>query len=302
VKDEIHFLEGDLRAPGFAARAARKQQIVFHLAAAHGGRGYIDSHPVECTNNMLLEHILFDAVTAAGASKIVYASSACVYPTNLQQNAAEGILLRETDAGFERPGSAFADGEYGWAKLMGELQLRAFHRQHGVDGVAARIFTAYGERENETHAVIALVAKALARYDPYPVWGDGTQTRNFAYVGDTVYGLALAGARLSGFSTINLGTDRHHRINELIEEIFHLLDWYPDRLDYQPHKPVGVKSRASDNTNITRMLDWSPNTGLREGLRRTIRWYRPLATPERLVNLESRLTRREADQEPTVTP
>ncbi|WP_089724112.1 NAD-dependent epimerase/dehydratase family protein [Candidatus Thiosymbion oneisti] len=302
VKDKICFLEGDLRDPGFAACAARNQQIVFHLAAAHGGRGYIDSHPVECTNNMLLDHIVFDAVTAAGALRIVYASSACVYPTNLQQDTIERILLRETDAGFDQAGRAFADGEYGWAKLMGELQLRAFHRQHGVDGIAARIFTAYGERENETHAVIALVAKALARYDPYPVWGDGTQTRNFTYVGDTVYGLALAGAHLSGFRAINLGTDRHHRINELIEEIFHLLGWHPDRLDYQLDRPVGVKSRASDNTKITRMLNWSPNTGLREGLRRTIQWYRPLATAERLANLESQLTRREVDPELTVTP
>ncbi len=71
---------------------------------------------------------------------------------------------------------------------------------------------------------------------------------------------------------------------------------------YQLDRPVGVKSRASDNTKITRMLNWSPNTGLREGLRRTIQWYRPLATAERLANLESQLTRREVDPELTVTP
>ena len=134
------------------------------------GRGYIDTHPVECMNNMVIDHNVFSAAATAGARKVTFASSACVYPTYLQSSSSERVLLSEEDAGFEGAGRAFADGEYGWAKLMGEMQLRAFHKQYGMEGVVCRIFTAYGERENESHAVIALVAKALARLDPYPVW------------------------------------------------------------------------------------------------------------------------------------
>ena len=78
---------------------------------------------------------------------------------------------------------------------MGELQLRAFCKQFGLSGIVCRIFTAYGERENESHAVIALIAKAAARLDPFPIWGDGLQTRNFTYVQDTVTGMALAWRR-----------------------------------------------------------------------------------------------------------
>lgn len=279
---------GDLRDPEFASQAVRGQDTVFHLAAMHGGRGYIDTHPVECTSNMLLDHVVFSAAATAGVGRLVHASSACVYPVDLQASDRRRLYLRERDAGFDEPGKAFADGEYGWAKLMGELQLRAFHKQHGVDAVAARIFTSYGERENESHAVVALIAKAAARLDPYPVWGNGKQTRNFTYVGDTVMGLALAG-RMTGFQLLNVGSAQHHTILELMEIIFERLGWRPGVLDLQLDKPVGVRSRASDNTRIKRLTGWEPRTSLTEGVGRTIDWYVESTPPERLRDLESRL-------------
>ena len=82
----------------------------------HGGRGYIETHPVECMNNMLLDHIVFENAAKNGVETIVHASSACVYPTNLQDKEEDRYLLSEEDANFEEPGKAFSDGEYGWAK------------------------------------------------------------------------------------------------------------------------------------------------------------------------------------------
>lgn len=292
VQGQVRTLVGDLRDPSIASLAARDQQIIFHLAAAHGGRGYIDTHPVECLNNMLIDHNVCTAAVQARAEKVVFASSACVYPTVLQDRHDNRRLLQEADAGFERPGQAFADGEYGWAKLMGELQLRAFHRQHDLESVACRIFTAYGERENESHAVIALIAKALARLDPYPIWGDGLQTRNFTYVGDTVTGLILAGALLSGFDVINIGTQEHVSINELIEEIFAIVGWRPLQVDRQLDKPVGVKSRAADASKSWQRLGWAPSTSLTSGLSRTLEWYAESVGPERLLDLEAVLMSR----------
>ena len=291
VAGDVELLVGDLRDPDFAARATRGAETVFHLAAMHGGRGYIETHPVECMNNMLLDHVVFAAAAAAGARRIVHASSACVYPTNLQASETERLLLREDDANFDEPGAAFADGEYGWAKLMGELQLRAFHRQYGIDATAARLFTAYGERENESHAVIALIAKAAARLDPYPVWGNGRQTRNFTYVRDTVTGLALA-SRLSGFQPLNVGSSRHHTILELMDVIFDHVGWRPGELDLQLDKPVGVRSRASDNSRSLELLGWEPSTDLDEGVPRTVDWFLETMSPERLAKLETLLMTR----------
>ena len=293
VREAITFRQVDLRDPACAGSICRGQEVVFHLAACHGGRGYIDSHPVDCVSNMLLDHQLFSAACQAGAKTIVYGSSACVYPTNLQACETERVWLREADANFDMPGGAFADGEYGWAKLMGELQLRAFHKQFGANGVAVRMFTTYGERENESHALIALIAKAVLRLDPFPVWGSGGQTRNFTYVGDTVVGLALAGAKLTGFQIVNNGSSRHHTILEACEEIFAALGWRPKKIERQLDKPVGVRSRASDNSCCREVLGWEPRISLREGVRRTTRWYVESMKAKSLPELKRALVERD---------
>jgi nucleoside-diphosphate-sugar epimerase len=289
VQSRVTFLKGDLREPEFARSACNGQDIIFHLAASHGGRGYIDTHPVECTNNMLLDHAVFAAAAGAGAKKIVFASSACVYPTNLQSDKDSCFLLRETDANFEEPGKAFADGEYGWAKLMGELQLRAFCKQFGLTGVVCRIFTAYGERENESHAVIALIAKAAARLDPFPIWGDGLQKRNFTYVQDTVTGMALAGATLDSFDVVNIGSDVPYTIFDLIREIFSCMRWEPRKIRKQLDKPVGVNSRAANVTKCRDRLGWVPTHSLTEGIRRTVDWYLSSSKSRDDKTLEQRL-------------
>jgi nucleoside-diphosphate-sugar epimerase len=175
---------------------------------------------------------------------------------------------------------------------MGELQLRAFHKQFGIDAVACRIFTAYGERENESHAVIALIAKALAGLDPYPIWGDGTQTRNFTYVADTVVGLALAGAALSGFDTLNIGSAVHTTVNELIEDIFAVTGFRPGRIERQTEMPVGVKARAADCAKSERLLGWRPSIPVRVGVERTVEWCRNELSVERLTDLDSLLMTR----------
>lgn len=292
VRKDVDLQIGDLRDANVATKASQNQEIVVHLAAAHGGRGYIDSHPVECLENMSLDHNVFSAAVHAGVSKIVHASSACVYPTVLQASSEDRMQLAEDSAGFDKPGNAFADGAYGWAKLMGEFQLSAFVEQYGIEGISCRIFTAYGERENESHAVIALIAKAVARLDPYPIWGNGKQTRNFTYVADTVTGMLLAARNIKGFDVINVGTASHHSIEELMEVIFDCLEWRPSSIDRQLNMPVGVLSRAADCTKSDQMLGWSPSTSMEEGIARTVAWYLSVADDTRLESLDSLLMSR----------
>ena len=292
IKNDLNFIEGDVRDESLVESEFKNTDVVFNLAAMHGGRGYIETHPVESVNNMVLDHVVFSASCKNNVEKIVHASSACVYPVNLQSSESERNYLSESDANFTEPGKAFSDGEYGWAKLMGELQLQAFHKQYGVTGIASRIFTAYGERENETHAAIALIAKGVLKLDPYPIWGDGNQTRNFTYVKDTVYGLALSGTMKEGFESINIGSSQHNTVMELCEEIFNALDWKPNKFDFQLDKPVGVKSRASDNTKIKNLFDWEPTINLKEGVKNTVEWYLSNLDINKLKNLEELLLER----------
>jgi nucleoside-diphosphate-sugar epimerase len=272
--DHVDFCCGDLRDRDFTRRMMAQREVVFHLAACHGGRGFIDTHPVECASNLVLDGIVFDEAWRAGVSQTCFASSACVYPVHRQARSSSGpVYLREEWADPFREACAAADGEYGWAKLMGEMTLAAYRKQHGMRSVACRLFTAYGERENETHAVIALIAKAFVRMDPYEIWGDGQQDRNFTYVGDIVDGMIRAAEAVDDASPVNIGCAEHIKIIDMARRIFAEIGFTPQAITFDTSKPVGVFSRAADLGRARERLGWEPKTSFEEGLRRTIRWY-----------------------------
>jgi nucleoside-diphosphate-sugar epimerase len=275
VEHEINFERGDLKDRSFTDSVVKGNDVVFHLAACHGGRGYIDSHPVECSTNMILDGVVFAAAHSAGVDRICFASSACVYPTNLQEKPSNGhaIYLREEWANPFAIGAAASDGEYGWAKLMGEMTLQAYHKQYGQKAACCRIFTAYGERENETHAVIALIAKAFVKMDPFEIWGTGEQDRNFTYVGDIADGMILAAEKITDGSAVNVGTAEHVRIKDAAQMIFEFTRFWPGALNFDTSKPVGVFSRAAELTKTRALLDWEPATSFQQGLANTIEWY-----------------------------
>jgi len=164
--DNLIVYKGDLKDRTFTRSVMQDIDIVFHLAALHGGRGYIHTHPADCCTNMILDQLVFEEAHRASVDRICFASSACVYPSYLQEETGSNYLLKEEDADPFVRDKAFADLEYGWAKLMGEMALRAYHRQYGMKTSSVRIFTAYGPRENETHAIIALIAKSLHPHGP----------------------------------------------------------------------------------------------------------------------------------------
>lgn len=278
LKDSINsidFRKGDLRDRAFAREVIKGSEVVFHLAACHGGRGFIDTHPADCASNLVLDGIVFDEAWRAGVERVCFASSACVYPVQHQKRPVTGktTYLREEWADPFKEGCASADGEYGWAKLMGEMTLRAYCKQYGMKSVSCRLFTAYGERENETHAVIALIAKAFIRMDPYEIWGDGQQDRNFTYVGDIVDGMILAAEKVEDSSAVNIGTAEHIKIIDAVNMIFKETGFSPESISYDTSKPVGVFSRAADLTRTRELLGWEPGTSFEDGLRRTIEWY-----------------------------
>ena len=273
ICNNLTVYKGDLKDRNFASHMVDGVDVVFHLAALHGGRGYIDTHPAECSSNMILDQLVFEESCKAGVDRLCFASSACVYPSYLQEHAGSSYLLKEADADPFVRDKAFADLEYGWAKLMGEMALKAYHREYGMKTAAVRIFTAYGPRENETHAIIALIAKAFVRMDPYVIWGNGEQDRNFTYVQDIVDALVLASEKIDDGSAVNAGRSDRLTINETIELLFELVNWKPKEISRDLSKPQGVASRAADLTKARRLMGWSPKVSYKEGFSKTIDWY-----------------------------
>ncbi len=271
VQSDIEFMEGDLRYIDFARTASLGCDAVFHLAADHGGRGYIATHPASCAVNMALDNIVFDAAVKNEVKQITFASSACVYPTDIQEAKQ---LLCEDMVDFKKRGGAFADEEYGWAKLMGELSLRAHHKQYGVKAASVRLSTAYGPRENESHALVALIAKAFIKQSPFEIWGTGEQTRGFTYVKDIVNGLILAAEHIKDGSAVNVGASNFISLNKIAEEIFKVMDWQPENgIRHLIDKPVGVIHRALDGSYASHKIGWVAETTLKEGIKKTIEWY-----------------------------
>jgi UDP-glucose 4-epimerase len=264
---------GDLKEKSFVSQMMKDKDVVFHLAALHGGRGYIDSHPAQCCSNMILDQLVFEEAWRANVDRICFASSACVYPSYLQGKKGSTYLLNEEDANPFARDKAFADLEYGWAKLMGEMALSAYHRQYGLKTSCVRIFTAYGPRENETHAIIALIAKAFVNMDPYVIWGTGNQDRNFTYVQDIVEALILASEKIEDGSPVNAGREDRLTLNEAAETVFDIMKWTPKRIIHDLSKPEGVASRAADLTRARNVLGWEPIVSYNEGFEKTIDWY-----------------------------
>lgn len=292
---QINFIEADLRDRAKTFKLVDGADIVFHLAAVHGGRGFIETYQQEMLVNLAIDNNVFAAGVANGVSMTVHASSACAYPINLQEDQLDRHLLQEAEASMDAPETSFADGVYGWTKLIGEYQLLNHTSDVSMKGRSARIFTAYGERENESHAAVALIAKALLKADPYPIWGNGQQTRNFTHVGDTALGLLFLGADNSDipFDVFNIGTSQHIKVIEFVNEIFTQLDWKPKEFDFQLDRPTGVASRASDNSKIFDRFGWQPRIGIEIGVQRTISWYEGLDNrPRSLRDLEERLASR----------
>src|SRR6266581_5092833 len=246
-RDKIRLIQLDLEYSHLRELlpAFRGNSVVFHLAATHGGRGYIDSHPADVCSNFSIDHHVLEASCNAGVEKVVFASSACVYPPRLQAQTGSDCLLREEDSDLADLEHQFsADLEYGWAKLMGEMQLRAFIKQYGLRGCCMRFVTAYGPRENETHAIAALIYRAFQRADPYVIWGTGDQERDFTYVSDIVTGTVAAAERIEDGTALNLGTGKRYSLREVANRIFQLINWRPRNVIFDTTMPTGVASRA----------------------------------------------------------
>ena len=285
---QVDFVEADLTEPGIAQKVVDGTQIVFHLAADHGGRGYVDLHQAACTTNLALDGMLFRACHELGVEKVVYASSGCVYPNHLQTDPGEILYLQEDMVGppFD------ADNMYGWAKLMGEMTLQSFHQDWGLKSASCRYFTVYGERGHENHAVIAMVARAFIAQDPYVVWGNGEQIRNWTHVDDIVSGTILAAEKIDDGTAINLGTMERTRVIDAVQEALSYTG-HDAKIELHPEMPTGPMNRVADNALASRLLEWSPQVNFVDGLHRTIEWYFSTKDRDKVRDvLEERLTER----------
>ena len=287
-RGKVEFIRADLKEAGVAQKAVDGISTVFHLAADHGGRGYVELHQSACALNMMLDQLVFDAAAKARVEKVVFASSGCVYPNDLQTDPSQTVYLREDMVGPPYD----ADNMYGWAKLMGEMTLRAFAKDHGMKAASCRYFTVYGNRGHENHAVIAMIARAFLKQDPFDVWGNGEQIRNWTHVTDIAEGIIRAAETIDDGTASNLGTMERTRVIDAVREVL-AYTGHKAEIRFLLDKPVGPMNRVADNSVAKKLLGWEPQIKFVDGLRQTIDWY--FASKDRSVvgaDLERKLTER----------
>lgn len=267
-KKNLDFQIADLRDLNSAKKVVKGIDIVFHLACDHGGRGYVDLHQAATSSNLLLDGSVFWASLKQRVQKIVFASSGCVYPNFMQTNPKKTVYLKEESVAPPYD----SDNMYGWGKLMAELTLKNYYKDFGLKSVSCRYFTVYGERGVENHAVIAMIARAFIKQNPFEIWGTGEQIRNWTYVGDIVEGTILAAEKIENAQAINLGTMERTRVIDAVTEILKYSNHHA-KIKKRPEMPTGPYNRVADNSLAKKLLGWSPQIKFMDGLHKTIDWY-----------------------------
>lgn len=273
------FYRADLRDAAMMAqllweieRDGQRVDELYALAADMGGMGYIATHDAEVvTSNLLITTHTIHAARQYGVGRLLYTSSACVYP-EYRQMQSDNQGLRETDAYPAMP-----DTGYGWEKLMGERLCTYYRQDLGFETRIARLHNVYGPegtwdggREKAPAALCRKVAEAKRDgRQVIEVWGDGQQTRSFCYVDDCIEGLIRL-MRSDYAGPLNIGSDHLVSINGLARSVAYVAAH--DIEIAHVAGPQGVRGRCSDNTLCRQVLDWAPETMLEDGLRRQYAW------------------------------
>ena len=263
----------DMKDINNCRKVTKKIDYVFNMACNMGGMGFIENNKAECMQSVLINTNLLIACKEAAVKRYFFSSSACAYNKSLQQEVfIEG--LREEDAYPADP----EDG-YGWEKLFSERMCKHFEEDYGIQVRIARYHNIYGPygtydggREKAPAALCRKIIEAKKNQNSkIEVWGDGQQTRTFLYIDDCIEGtLRLFDSDYSG--PMNIGSDEQVSINQMIEIIEEISQTKKLKRIYQLDKPKGVRGRSSNNNLVKKVLNWSFEVKLKEGLKKTYDW------------------------------
>lgn len=271
---EIELLTADLADEPSCMRVVEGADIVLNLAADVGGIDYNMRHPASIfRNNTTAFMNVLEAARVCEVERFLAVSSACVY-------ARECPIPTPETEGFEGVPEP-TNGGYGWAKRMQEYLADAYHQQYGMRIAIARPYNAYGPRDNfdpaASHVISALIRRVCEGENPLAVWGDGKQSRSFLYAEDFARGLLLTAEQYAESDVLNIGSDEEVTIGELVELIVDL-SGAELTIDFDTSKPVGQLRRCCDTRKAAEKIGFAARTPLADGLRRTIDYYRSIAS------------------------
>jgi GDP-L-fucose synthase len=267
-----HSVDYDLTSMADTARmfGDADPELVFHLAGEVGGIGANRRNAGRYwyANVVMGAHVLEQA-RLHETPKLVVVGTVCSYPKFAR------VPFREDELWDGYPEETNAP--YGVAKKAVLVGAQAYREQYGLDTVFLLPTNLYGPRDNfdldTSHVIPALIRKMVESDAEVVLWGDGSPTREFLYVDDCVDGLVLAAERYDGAEPVNLGAAREISIHDLAELIADVVG-YEGRIVWDTEKPNGQPRRSVDATRAHELFGFEAKTSLRDGLQRTVAWYR----------------------------
>lgn len=263
-------LEVDI-ADGYDAREffhedPHQWDLAIHCAAVSPHRSAIDGRALDVgAGNLELDATMFQWAARTRPGRVVYFSSSAAYPVDLQNDFAHPRDLREDDIRLDRLNVGTPDAIYGWVKLTGE-RLAAAYREQGGAVTVLRPFSGYGEDQSPRFPFGAFRDRAVAREDPFTIWGDGSQVRDWIHVDDVV-GATLAAVEQGVDGPLNLCTGIGTSMKELAGMFCEAVGHTP-WVGYEWNAPTGVAYRVG---NPTRMREvYEPQVTIEDGVRRAL--------------------------------
>src|SRR3989344_997653 len=263
VNPKAKLVVGDINDPVKTQEALDGIDAVIHMAGLIVVPESVKYPELYVKNNVLGSVNLLDCMAKKNVKKIIFSSSACVYgePKNLPITEDEPL---------------HPDNPYGASKASVEAFLQAYHANHNFDVTILRYFNPYGPGElhnPETHAIPNFIKAVLAK-KPIPLYWKGEQIRDFIYIDD----LAEAHADvlpLSGFEIFNIGCEKGVKVKDVVDEIFEVAG-YKVAIDDLGERAGDVPANYASSERLKKTVGWQAKVGLREGLRRTIDFYKSI--------------------------
>lgn len=244
----------------FRSHPITSVDLVIHCAAIVGGRAKIDGDPLAIADNLSIDAALFRWAAQAHPGAVVYFSSSAAYPVQLQQRGCSAPLREDWISDMV----ALPDQTYGWAKLTGE-RLAAVAAAHGLRVHVVRPFSGYGEDQDLDYPFPAFAQRIREGSDPFEIWGDGTQWRDWIHIDDIVEAVMVMLAKdIRG--PVNLG----HQSCDFRTLAALMLQAAGRKAEIRPlpDKPTGVWWRVADTTRLREF--YAPRVSLSEGIARAL--------------------------------
>lgn len=270
ANSDVHFLQADLTTADGCERAVSDTDIFVMAAANSSGAQVMASKPLtHLTPNIVMNALSLEAAYEAGVSKYCFISSNTVYPpgdTAMTENDTTGEFFESYNvvAGM---------------KLYSEKMVQHYSslKKKPMDTLIIRPANLYGPFDKfsptESKVIPALIRRAVEKDDPFVVWGDGRDIKDFLYVSDFVQGVVKSLSLNSRHEIFNLCSGESISIREILAVILRTANHEAATVEYDSAKPTMIPVRRIANDRAKKLLDWAPSIRVEEGIRRTVEWY-----------------------------